>query len=149
MPATESAPPSPSYTIPCPSCARLNRVRGDRAADQPRCGACGSTLSLDHPLPLDDATFDRVIGGTTLPVLVDFHADWCGPCQAMAPAVDALAREMVGRALVAKLDTERAPRTAQRFQIRGIPTVILFAGAREVRRHTGAVGLGELRRLIG
>ena len=97
---------------------------------------------------LTDATFDRVLLETTLPVLVDFYADWCGPCKMMAPAVEELARTTVGSALVAKLDTDASPRSALRFQIRGIPTSIVFRGGREVKRQTGAVGLEVLRGMV-
>jgi thioredoxin 2 len=135
-------------TVPCSSCGRWNRIDASRASDGPKCGACGTALALDHPLHLDDATFERVIKGTDVPVLVDFYADWCGPCKMMAPAVDALARASVGAALVAKLDTDASPRTAQRFQIRGIPTSIVFRDGREARRQTGAVGLQALKDLL-
>jgi thioredoxin 2 len=97
---------------------------------------------------LDDASFDRVIAETEVPVLVDFYADWCGPCKMMAPAVATLARETVGRALVAKLDTDRAQHSASRFQIRGIPTSIVFVGGKEVKRQTGAVPLATLRAML-
>ncbi|MEP6732573.1 MAG: thioredoxin [bacterium] len=100
-------------------------------------------------MKLDDDTFDRVINETEIPVLVDFYADWCGPCKMMAPAVETLARETVGRALVAKLDTDNAQRTASRFQIRGIPTSIVFRNGREVKRQTGAVPLATLRGMLG
>jgi thioredoxin 2 len=148
MSTTESASTTDSLTIPCPTCGQWNRVTASRAASGPTCGKCKSALRLDVPLHLDDASFDRVIASTTVPVLVDFYADWCGPCKMMAPAVGSLATETVGTALVAKLDTEGAPRTAQRFQIRSIPTVIVFRGGREVRRTSGAMPLGALRAML-
>ena len=102
---------------------------------------------MDAPVLLDDESFDRVIAETGVPVLVDFYADWCGPCKMMAPAVATLARETLGRALVAKLDTDRSQRSASRFQIRGIPTSIVFIGGKEARRQTGAVPLATLREM--
>ena len=147
MPTTE-APPTLRLTLRCASCGKWNRIRADRASHGPKCGACGTALQLDHPVHLDDESFDRVIAETEVPVLVDFYADWCGPCKMMAPSVDTLARETVGRALVAKLDTDRAQRTASRFQIRGIPTSIVFLRGREVKRQTGAVPLSTLRAML-
>ena len=143
-----SASSTPRITIRCPSCQRWNRVSADRMADGPRCGACATSLGLDHPRLLDDDTFDRVVSETQLPVLVDFYADWCGPCTMMAPAVETLARESAGRAVVAKLDTDRSQRTAGRYQIRSIPTTILFVHGKEVTRQTGAIPLGALRTMI-
>ncbi len=105
-------------------------------------------MLLDRPVPLSDDTFRRTIDGSEIPVLVDFYADWCGPCKQMAPAVDAVAAAHRGRALVAKLDTDRAPRTASEFQIRGIPTVIVFSGGREVARQSGAVPQPVLEALL-
>ena len=149
MPTTHaSGSATRRLTVPCGACGKWNRIDAARAADGPKCGSCGTPLALDRPLHLDDATFDRVIAGSDLPVLVDFYADWCGPCKMMAPAVDELARSSAGTALVAKLDTDASPRTAQRFQIRGIPTSIVFRGGREVRRQSGAVPLEALRALL-
>ena len=149
MPTTPAADAATQkITIRCASCGRWNRIDARRAADRPKCGSCGSSLSLDRPLPLDDDSFDRVLGGTDVPVFVDFYADWCGPCKMMAPAVEELARRTVGRAVIAKLDTEASPRTAARFQIRGIPTSIVFRGGREVKRQTGAVPLPVLEGMI-
>ena len=147
--ATTQATETRKLTIPCPACGRWNRIDAARAGDGPKCGACGTALALDHPLHLTDATFDRVVDETDLPVLVDFYADWCGPCKMMAPFVDRLARESVGSALITKLDTDAAPRTSQRFQIRGIPTSIVFRDGREATRQTGAVGFEALRAMIG
>ena len=144
--ATEST--TRHLTLPCSSCGRWNRIDATRASAGPKCGACGAPLALDHPIRLDDATFDRVIAGSDVPVLVDFYADWCGPCKIMAPAVDELARTTVGSALIAKLDTEASPSTSQRFQIRGIPTSIVFRGGKEAKRQTGAVPFEILRRML-
>jgi thioredoxin 2 len=139
---------APQLTLRCAHCGKWNRIRSDKAADGPKCGSCGTPLALDHPIHLDDDSFDRVLAETDVPILVDFYADWCGPCKIMAPAVDTLARETLGRALVAKVDTDRAQRTASRFQIRGIPTSIVFVKGREVKRQTGAVPLATLRAMI-
>jgi thioredoxin 2 len=126
-------------TLRCQFCETWNRVDASRVADRPKCGKCGKPMLLDRPLPLTDDTFARVIAEAEVPVLVDFYADWCGPCKIMAPAVDEVARTYMGRALVAKLDTDRAQRTSSSFTIRGIPTSIVFKGGREVARQTGAV----------
>ena len=144
----DSSTKTPHVTLPCASCGRWNRISAARIADGPKCGVCAAPLHLDRPVLLNDATFDRVIAETTLPVLIDFYADWCGPCRMMAPAVDELARSSAGAALVAKLDTDASQRVAARFQIRGIPTVIVFRGGREVRRESGVMSLDALRRMI-
>ena len=96
-------------------------------------------MLLDRPIHLDDETFSRTIAESEVPVLVDFYADWCGPCKMMAPYVDEIAREKQGVALVAKLDTDRAQRTASGFNIRGIPTTIVFKNGKEAARQTGAM----------
>ena len=145
---TTDATTSPRMTLRCATCGKWNRVRADRAADGARCGACSASLALDRPVLLDDDSFDRVIAESGIPVLVDFYADWCGPCKMMAPAVETLARESVGRALIAKLDTDHAQRSVGRFQIRGIPTSIVFSGGKEVARQTGAVPLATLRAML-
>lgn len=141
-------PAVPRITISCPFCDRLNRIRADRVADRPRCGECGRPLLVDRPIRVRDADFDRVIGETDIPVLVDFYADWCGPCKVMAPVLDDFASERAGRVLVAKLDTDRETSTASRFGIRGIPTLILFRAGAEAARRTGAIGSGELAALV-
>ncbi|HTI63065.1 MAG TPA: thioredoxin TrxC [Gemmatimonadaceae bacterium] len=126
-------------TIRCQFCETWNRVDASRAADRPKCGKCGKPMLLDRPVPLNDETFAKTIDESDVPVLVDFYADWCGPCKMMAPYVDEIAREKQGAALVAKLDTDRAQRTSMQFNIRSIPTSIVFKGGKEVARQTGAV----------
>ena len=144
--ATQTTP-TKHLTIRCQFCEAWNRVDASRAADRPKCGKCGKPMLLDRPLALNDETFARTIAESDVPVLVDFYADWCGPCKMMAPFVDELAREKQGQVLVAKLDTDRSQRTAQGFNIRGVPTTIVFKGGKEATRQTGAMpkkGLEDL-----
>lgn len=145
---TRQASATRHLTIACPFCERLNRVDADRVADRPRCGECSRPLLVDRPVKVPGAAFDAVIGGTDVPVLVDFYADWCGPCKAMAPLLDDLAATRAGTLLVGKVDTDREPALSGRFGIRGIPTLILFRGGREAARSTGAIGAQELKELV-
>ena len=136
-------------TLRCQFCLTWNRVDPSRAADRPKCGSCQKPMLLDRPVALDDETFARTVQESDVPVLVDFYADWCGPCKMMAPAVDALAAKYQGRALVAKLDTDASPQTAARFQIRGIPTVIVFEKGQLARKQSGAMPLSALEAMLG
>ena len=136
-------------TVRCQFCETWNRVVAERAADRPKCGKCGKPMLVDRPIALNDETFARTVAESEVPVLVDFYADWCGPCKIMAPSVDQLAAENQGKLLVAKLDTDRAPRTAQSFDIRSIPTVIVFRGGKESNRTSGAMPFPALKKLAG
>ena len=135
-------------TVACPFCAKLNRVDMTRAADRPKCGECGRPILLDRPVRVTDATMEQVVKGSTVPVVVDFYADWCQPCKMMAPALDQLAHDGLGRLLVAKLDTDSSPTMAVKYAIRGIPTLIVFREGTEARRQTGVVSLDRLRALV-
>ena len=135
-------------TVPCPFCSRLNRVDLARLAAGPRCGSCKRPLLLDRPVPVSEESFDQVLAGTDVPVLVDFYADWCGPCKMLAPLVDELAGSRAGALLVLKLDTDRYPAIQQRFGIRGIPTLIAFRGGKEIGRHVGLANRQQLEALL-
>ncbi len=131
-------------TVACPFCGTLNRVDMERVADRPKCGNCGRPILLDRPVAVSDANFEQVTTGTTVPVLVDFYADWCGPCKMMAPLLDDVAHRRAGELLVLKLDTDQNPATQRRFGVRGIPTLIVFRGGKEVARRVGSVLPTEL-----
>jgi thioredoxin 2 len=148
MTTTTPAETAKKVTLQCQFCQSWNRVDAARAQDRPKCGKCGKPLLLDRPVALSDETFQRTIESSEIPVLVDFYADWCGPCKMMAPAVDAVAAKYQGQALVAKLNTDLAPQTSQRFEIRGIPTTIVFEHGREVARQTGAIPQPMLEKML-
>lgn len=137
-----------ALTLRCQFCETWNRVDASRAGDRPKCGKCARFLLLDRPWILREDSFARTIAESELPILVDFYADWCGPCKAMAPAVDQLAAKYQGSLLVAKLNTDQAPNVSQQYQITGIPTVIIFRGGREAMRQSGAVPFAALEQLV-
>jgi thioredoxin 2 len=127
----------PTVTVRCGFCTKLNRVDVARAAARPSCGACGKPMLLDRPLKVSEEDFDRTVLDAAVPVLVDFYADWCGPCRMVAPLVDEIAHANVGRMLVAKVDTDRAQGVAAKYGIRSIPTLIVFKDGAEVERSVG------------
>ena len=136
---TESRGSETSAMLRCQFCSTWNRIDVSRAADRPVCGKCSKPMLLDRPVMLDDESFGRTISGSGVPVIVDFYADWCGPCKMMAPAVDQLAANYTGRAIVAKVNTDMSQVATRPFGIRGIPTTIVFSGGKEVARQSGAM----------
>ncbi len=146
------APPPSSetrkVTLRCQFCETWNRVDVSRAGDRPACGKCARPLLLDRPYTLNDETFARTVAEAEVPVLVDFYADWCGPCKQMAPAVDQLAAKHQGTLLVAKLNTDKSPATATSHKIQGIPTVVLFDHGLVVARQSGALPYTALEQLV-
>ena len=146
--ATETKSPSEKLTVRCQFCNTWNRIEAAKVTAGPRCGKCGRPILLERPFLLNDDTFSRTISESDVPVAVDFYADWCGPCRMMAPAVDALAAHLQGKALIGKLNTDHSSRTASGFNIRGIPTTIVFRGGKEVARQSGALPLEGLKQLM-
>ena len=105
-------------------------------------------MSGDNTLNFTDAAFDQDVLNSDVPVLVDFWAPWCGPCRAMAPTVDAVAAEYAGKIKVGKLNTDDNQATAMRYQIRGIPTLLLFKGGQVVEQRVGAMPKPEVIKMI-
>lgn len=130
--------------IVCSHCQATNRVPDERLGQDPVCGKCGRALLDGHPVELTDANFDAVTSRTELPVVVDFWAAWCGPCRMMAPQFEQAARQLKGRALFAKVDSDAAQRTAARFAIRSIPTMVMLHSGREVQRVSGALQASQI-----
>src|SRR4051812_9226561 len=139
---------SQKLTVRCLFCNTWNRIDASKVIDRPKCGKCTKPILLERPLLLNDETFSRTIAESDVPVAVDFYADWCGPCRMMAPAVDALAAHLQGKALIGKLNTDHSSRTASGFNIRGIPTTIVFRNGKEVARQSGAMQLEGLKQLV-
>jgi thioredoxin 2 len=133
----------------CPHCGAENRVPPDHLADQGRCGRCkGELAPLAEPLAVDAAAFDDITQNAKVPVLVDFWAEWCGPCRMVAPEVKRTAQDLAGKALVLKVDTEANPELARRFNVQGIPNFLVFSHGRKVRQQAGAVNHRILRQWL-
>jgi thioredoxin 2 len=130
--------------IVCPSCAAVNRVAAGKPATEAKCGKCHESLFSGHPTALTDQNFAKHVTRNSIPVVVDFWADWCGPCKTMAPEFEKAARALEPEVRFAKLDTEAAQHSAAQLNIRSIPTMILFQGGREVARQSGAMPAGHI-----
>ncbi|HEY4999887.1 MAG TPA: thioredoxin TrxC [Usitatibacter sp.] len=134
--------------VVCPSCDATNRVARVRLEDGVRCGSCKEPLLPGRAFALTNGNFDRQLGASELPLVVDFWAPWCGPCRMMAPAFEQAAAKLAPRVRLAKLDTEAQPEIGARYGIRSIPTLVAFRDGREIARQSGALGLPQLLQWI-
>lgn len=134
--------------IVCPVCHTVNRIPPGRLAQQPRCGKCKHALFTGHPLELTSGHFQQHISRNDIPVVVDFWADWCGPCKMMTPAYAQAAANLEPKVRFAKLNTEQEQDIAAQYHIRSIPTLIMFKAGREIARQSGAMQSGEIVRWV-
>lgn len=134
--------------IVCPVCQTTNRIPAERLEQRPLCGKCKNALFSGQPLALTGAQFQLHISKNDIPVLIDFWADWCGPCKMMAPAYAQAATRLEPQVRVCKLDTEQEQAIAAHYQIRSIPTLALFKAGREVARQAGAMGANDIVRWV-
>jgi thioredoxin 2 len=136
--------------VTCPTCAQKNRFAYERLGHPVRCGKCKTALTPPAE-PIDvqsSADFDRLVAAASLPVVVDYWAPWCGPCKMVAPELKKVAARQAGRFLVVKVNTDVLSELGQRFSIRSIPTLAVFAGGREVARTTGARPAGDIETFV-
>lgn len=134
----------------CGQCGRRNRVKYERLGDPVRCGDCKAAISVSR-MPLDvqsSADFDRLVAHSSIPIVVDYWAPWCGPCRMVAPELAKVAARSEGRFLIVKVNTDALPDLGERFAIRSIPTMALFAGGAVKARTTGARPAEEIERFI-
>ena len=131
--------------IVCPHCEGVNRLPASKDARAAKCGKCHEPLFTGHPAAANAASFNKQVERSDIPVVVDFWAEWCGPCRAMAPAFAQTAREMEPRMRFLKVDTEAEQALAARYQIRSIPTLMVFRGGKVVAQQAGAMDAGRLK----
>ena len=134
--------------IMCPHCAGLNRVADDKLNSDPTCGKCKRPLFTGKPLEMNSEQFLRAYQKTDQPLIVDFWAPWCGPCQGFAPTFSAAAPQFEPRARFVKINTETEQQLGAQFNIRSIPTLAIFKGGQEITRVSGAMDMGGFTRWI-
>lgn len=134
--------------ITCQNCNAKNRLPTERLADKPKCGKCKQAVFNGRPVELTSANVAAVLNHSDIPVLVDCWAAWCGPCKSFAPTFNQAAAELEPYYRLAKLNTEQQQAIASRWQIRSIPTLILFKAGKEVARVSGALPLGQLKQWL-
>lgn len=137
---------SETLHVVCPHCHTTNRLRRDDLGNEADCGSCHRPLFDGHPAALDESAFQKHLQRSQVPLLVDFWAEWCGPCRMMAPAFEQAARELEPRVRLAKVNSDEAQQLSAQLRIRSIPTLVLFANGKEVARQSGAMGAADIVR---
>ena len=134
--------------IVCSHCHATNRIPEGRKASEGQCGKCKKTIWDGKPVDLTESQFGKYISKNDLPIVIDFWASWCGPCKAMAPAYAQVAEQMKDQALFAKVNTVNAEQLSVQFNIRSIPTLIVFKNGKEVDRLAGALPANQLQQWV-
>ena len=136
--------------VACSNCGQKNRLAYERLGESVRCGQCKQPLTApNEPIEVQQSDdFDRLVAKSSLPVVVDYWAPWCGPCRMVAPELKKVAARQVGRMLVIKVNTDELVDLGQRYNIRSIPTLAVFAGGKEVARTSGARPAEEIERFV-
>jgi len=136
--------------VACGSCGKKNRLAYERLGEAVQCGQCKQPLQAPgEPIEVHrSADFDRIVAKSSVPVLVDYWAPWCGPCRMVAPEVKKVAARQAGQALVVKVNTDELSDVGQRFGIRSIPTLAVFGGGKEIARESGARPAEAIEQLI-
>ena len=136
--------------VECTACGKKNRLAYERLGDSVQCGQCKQALRAPgEPIEVHQtADFDRLIAQSSLPVVVDYWAPWCGPCRMVAPELQKVAARQAGQAIVVKVNTDELSDLGQRFGIRSIPTLAVFEGGKEIARESGARPAPEIEAFI-
>jgi thioredoxin 2 len=138
-------PPDTSILLVCPNCDTVNRVPANKATSEAKCGNCHRAIFTGLPIAVSEKSFDRHIQRDGIPVVVDFWAEWCGPCKVMSPTFERVAAELEPNVRFLKVDTEAQPGLAARYNVRSIPMMMLFKDGRLVAQRAGAISAESLR----